>query len=428
LASLGVAALAFGSATTAALAPVTQAAAATRVNVFVGYADSARTLPNFPNPWDGSPNVTFDGCTPAAACTFDAGAVRVENDTASSVVVNQVDVHIDTCLYSWPGPFTLTPGQSLITTQLGTAVAGCTGPVPNAFDSSDIGPGGAAYSGCINDGIHPTVDVTIDGTTTSYTDSGQIINTGGIDPPSCTGGNESTQWVLIGNAPCPGQSLSLAPASQTQSVGATATVTANFTNSCGQALSGALVQFMVNSGPNAGLTGSSTTDASGNASFSYSSVQPGTDTLQASVTNAVGFTTTSNTVTVTWTLAFAAGAGSFVIGDLENAPHANVLWWGAQWAKVNLLSDGPAPRSFKGFEDSNSSPTCGQTWTTDPGNSSGPPATLPALMGVIVADNITKSGSTISGDIVHIVVVKTDPGYQPDPGHPGTGTIVAQVC
>jgi len=24
--------------------------------------------------------------------------------------------------------------------------------------------------------------------------------------------------------------------------------------------------------------------------------------------------------------------------------------------------------------------------------------------------------------------VKTDPGYQPDPGHAGTGTVVAKVC
>jgi hypothetical protein len=38
-----------------------------------------------------------------------------------------------------------------------------------------------------------------------------------------------------------------------------------------------------------------------------------------------------------------------------------------------------------------------------------------------------QSGSTISGDTVHIVVVQTKPGYQPDPGHPGTGTVVAQV-
>jgi hypothetical protein len=49
-------------------------------------------------------------------------------------------------------------------------------------------------------------------------------------------------------------------------------------------------------------------------------------------------------------------------------------------------------------------------------------------MGVVVASNVTQSGSTITGDSVHIVVVKTNPGYAPSPGHPGTGTIVATFC
>jgi len=39
-----------------------------------------------------------------------------------------------------------------------------------------------------------------------------------------------------------------------------------------------------------------------------------------------------------------------------------------------------------------------------------------------------QSGSTISGDIAQIVVVKTDLGYAGDPGHAGTGTIVGQFC
>src|SRR5262249_30684287 len=118
----------------------------------------------------------------------------------------------------------------------------------------------------------------------------------------------------------------------------------------------------------------------------------------------------------------------FVIGDKENHSGASVQWWGAKWEKANAISDGSAPASFKGFENSNSTPTCGQTWTTDTGDSSNPPSTVPSMMGVIVASHVTQSGSTISGDIVHIVVVRTDSGYQPDPGHPGTGTIIAQVC
>ena len=49
-------------------------------------------------------------------------------------------------------------------------------------------------------------------------------------------------------------------------------------------------------------------------------------------------------------------------------------------------------------------------------------------MGVIATSAASKHGSQISGDIAHIVVVKTDPGYAGNPGHAGTGTVVAQAC
>ena len=49
-------------------------------------------------------------------------------------------------------------------------------------------------------------------------------------------------------------------------------------------------------------------------------------------------------------------------------------------------------------------------------------------MGVIVSSKISQSGSQISGNTVHIVVVQTNSGYNPNVGHAGTGTVVAQVC
>ena len=49
-------------------------------------------------------------------------------------------------------------------------------------------------------------------------------------------------------------------------------------------------------------------------------------------------------------------------------------------------------------------------------------------MAVIVTSKVTKSGSTISGTISKIVIVKTNPGYDSDPGHPAGGTVVATVC
>lgn len=124
-----------------------------------------------------------------------------------------------------------------------------------------------------------------------------------------------------------------------------------------------------------------------------------------------------------------AKGGNFVIGDQNSAPGTAVTFWGAQWWKLNSLSGGAAPASFKGFEDTPSSVSCGTSWTTDPGNSTPPPpGPLPAFMAVIVSSQISKSGSTISGNTVHMVVVQTNPGYAPDPGHPGIGTVVATIC
>jgi hypothetical protein len=127
----------------------------------------------------------------------------------------------------------------------------------------------------------------------------------------------------------------------------------------------------------------------------------------------------------TLVFAFSTG-GSFVVGDkTANGP---VTFWGAQWAKVNSLSSGPAPAAFKGFENSPAKPACGVAWKTDPGNSAGPPASIPSYMAVIVSSAVSQSGSTISGNDVHVVIVKTNPGYAADPGHAGTGTVVAQLC
>jgi photosystem II stability/assembly factor-like uncharacterized protein len=119
---------------------------------------------------------------------------------------------------------------------------------------------------------------------------------------------------------------------------------------------------------------------------------------------------------------------SFVIGDLNAVVGNHVIFWGARWAQENSLSGGRAPSSFKGYANSPSPPVCGGTWNSDPGNSSGPPASVPEFMTVIVSSSITKSGSMLSGNIPEMAIVKTDPGYAPDPGHPGTGTVTEIVC
>jgi len=45
-----------------------------------------------------------------------------------------------------------------------------------------------------------------------------------------------------------------------------------------------------------------------------------------------------------------------------------------------------------------------------------------------VASSITKSGQVISGNIPQMAVINVDPGYQPDPDHPGTGTVISVDC
>ena len=96
----------------------------------------------------------------------------------------------------------------------------------------------------------------------------------------------------------------------------------------------------------------------------------------------------------------AASAGSFVIGDGNATVGSTVTFWGAQWWKLNTLSGGSAPASFKGWANSfEGAPLCGTPWTTNPGNSSNPPeAPLPEYIDVIVSSQITKSGPIISGD------------------------------
>src|SRR5438094_814593 len=161
-------------------------------------------------------------------------------------------------------------------------------------------------------------------------------------------------------------------------------------------------------------------------SHTYASTGP--ELISATVTDDGGSPTAVSGCTV---LIFApvSTGGAFVIGDGNSALGTAVTFWGAQWSTLNTLSGGPAPSSFKGFALSPATPSCGADWSTDPGNSVSPPAgPLPAFIGVIVTSSSSQSGSQISGDTVHMVVVQTNNGYAPAVGHAGTGRVVAQVC
>jgi hypothetical protein len=193
-------------------------------------------------------------------------------------------------------------------------------------------------------------------------------------------------------------------------------------------IAGRVVVFTLGTGATA-QTCSATTDATGTAACTILVSQPlGTNVVSDNFAGDAFYLPSSASATV---LVFTfLDHGSFVIGDQTAAIGNSVTFWSSTWSALNPLSGGSAPASFKGFASaiSTNPPACGDTWTSSPGNSSKPPARLPLFMGVVVSANVGNSGSTISGNVPAIVVVQTNPGYAPDPGHPGTGSVVAVFC
>jgi Putative Ig domain len=134
---------------------------------------------------------------------------------------------------------------------------------------------------------------------------------------------------------------------------------------------------------------------------------------------------------------YLPAGGGFALGDQtvhSATPTTTLTWWGSKWSKSNSLSQGTAPASFKGFAQAFANgpttvtdPACGGTWTGGTGGTT-VPSSVPAYMAVVVPSKVTQTGSTISGNVAEVVIVKTNPGYQPDPSDPGTGTVVGTLC
>jgi RHS repeat-associated protein len=283
------------------LRPLFQGGQIAGLAVFVGYADDVRANPNFPVPWKGAPNTTFIGNGPS----FDSGAIRLDNNSSTPIQVDDVfvtvpgwttsdhnDAHGNGIADLW-GSFTIAPNSTVILAQT----------TEFNLDTSDFGVRGCGDTLANGQAPIPTVKITINGVATTFSDTGHVLDTGGFDL-ACRG-NESLQWRLIGTSGIENQAghVTLAPATSIQPVGVTYTATATVTDAGGQPTPNATVDFVVLSGPNAGKTGTGTTDAQGNATFSYSSVLLGTDILQASVPNATGGAIQSEQVTTTWTTA-----------------------------------------------------------------------------------------------------------------------------
>lgn len=191
-------------------------------------------------------------------------------------------------------------------------------------------------------------------------------------------------------------------------------------------IDGRTVTLTLGSGPTA-QSCSGTTDLSGTAACTIAVLQPLGPGTVAAVFAGDAFYLPASASANTIVFAFLAG-GAFVVGD--QSAGGEVTFWSHDWAERNVLGGGPAPRAFKGFASDlgGATPGCGTGWTTRPGNSSRPPAAVPSFMAVLVSSSIVKHGASISGNTPAIVIVRTDQGYRSNPGHPGTGRVVARLC
>src|SRR5215472_8127128 len=152
------------SALTGLLLAAPVAASAGSVDIFVGYADTLRTNPNFPSPWAGDAQIQFFNGTPAPP--FDAGAIMIVNNTGATIDITDLIVTVGGSTDQiWGSDLgtgeMLANGMAAIFTQT----------VAFNFDTSDQ----PFQSGCgINDGIIPTITPTINGVATTFSDTAQV--------------------------------------------------------------------------------------------------------------------------------------------------------------------------------------------------------------------------------------------------------------
>ena len=105
--------------------------------------------------------------------------------------------------------------------------------------------------------------------------------------------------------------IALTPIFAQNSIHSNHTVTANVADGMGSAIPGVLVNFEITAGPHMGMTGTGTTNASGDTTFTYTGTTLGTDTLTASFQDSTGMTRFSNNAESEWI------AGACLLIDFE---------------------------------------------------------------------------------------------------------------
>ncbi len=222
---------------------------------------------------------------------------------------------------------------------------------------------------------------------------------------STTGGTSALLW------PQPPSSQTLASFTDEDPGGTISDYSATIEWGDGQSSAGAIAET---------ASGSHLWTVSG--THSYSPQDLGPHTVTVTIADEGGAKTTVTLDAIAYE--FAAG------GDFAIAPAgigAQVSFWGARWSAANALISAPA--SFKGWANvAPTPPSCEGVWSASPGNSSSPPASVPSYMAVIETSPVSKHGSEISGAAEGIAVIHTAGGYGPNPGHSGSGEVIAQGC
>ncbi len=264
---------------------------ASPLSVFVGYADGLRPSGNiFPFPWEGSPGVNFIG---QLGPGYDSGALRLDNSGETPISLEDVSVDIGSAHTElWGNHIEVAPHGITILAQT----------EGNNFDTSDeptILPCSETPASFL-----PQIHVTSAGSTTTYQDTGQVLNTGGIDPGDCNQ-NESHAWTRIGgegvpiNVPMPpAVSLELSPSRISgDQVGQTQSISIHARNAGGADIAGLPITVNIY-GPNARNI-SLTTNAAGVAEGSYVGHIAGKDNISATA-SVEGLQAASNQLIVPW--------------------------------------------------------------------------------------------------------------------------------
>jgi hypothetical protein len=194
------------------------------ISVFVGYADNLRASGFFPTPWLGAAGVVSQS---PAAQTFDSGAIRLDNTSASPITISNFQVFFpsNSSTFTIWNPLTIPAGgigifaqNNGVDTQFDTSDFGVFGGLPPANLNPNNPVGTNLIGGCSSPAALMTApQVTTCNSTApvisfsenggpleSFSDTGHILDTGEWDFVNNNlfgeDGNESINWNEIGGS------------------------------------------------------------------------------------------------------------------------------------------------------------------------------------------------------------------------------------